>query len=107
MTRALMSICPLSTPCRAHVGSAWCRLCQDSPNEGIASHHTFRARSRVLKSSLPNTWQIELIENVMCSPANTRMSPAQNSAVRAPCQENVSSAPRPIGTRNVESTIIA
>ena len=29
--RALRSICPCSTPWRAQVGSAWCRLCHDSP----------------------------------------------------------------------------
>ena len=38
---AAMSTWPLSTPCRAHVGSAWCRLCQDSPNDSIASQETF------------------------------------------------------------------
>src|SRR5690606_23749062 len=53
MVRAEMSICPLSTPCRAQVGSAWCRLCQDSPKDGIASHHTLRERSRTAKFSSP------------------------------------------------------
>ena len=31
ITRAEMSTWPRSTPCRAQVGSAWCRLCHDSP----------------------------------------------------------------------------
>src|SRR5581483_2352129 len=34
--RAEGSICPLRTPWRAPVGSAWCELCQLSPKEMIA-----------------------------------------------------------------------
>src|SRR5256885_606195 len=48
ITRALVSISPRWTPCRADVGSAWRRLCHDSPIEGMASHQTLTDRSRVL-----------------------------------------------------------
>src|SRR5947208_1677751 len=48
MTRAEESSWPLSTPWRAAVGSAWCRLCQDSPIDGIASHATLPDLSRAL-----------------------------------------------------------
>ena len=42
-----------------------CRLCQDSPKDKIASQETFLDLSRTLNSSLPNVWQIELIDQVM------------------------------------------
>src|ERR1700685_2835739 len=64
MTRALGSSWPLSAPCRAQVGSAWCRLCQDSPKDAMASQETFRDLSRTSKSSLPKVWQMELIAQV-------------------------------------------
>ena len=41
-----MSIWPRRTPCRAQVGSAWCRLCQVSPKDRIASGQKLAARSR-------------------------------------------------------------
>src|SRR5487761_1811226 len=82
-----MSICPLSTPCRAQVGSAWCRLCQDSPNDAMASQDTFLALSLTSNSSLPNVWQIELIDQVTCCSSAIRTRPAQNSAVSAPRQD--------------------
>ena len=47
-----MSIWPRSTPCRAQVGSAWCRLCQDSPIDRIASHQTLPDLSRDLNGPL-------------------------------------------------------
>src|SRR3569833_1652394 len=61
IVRALLSNKPMSTPWRAHVGSAWCRLCQDSPKDGMASHHTLRDLSRDSNSSSPMAWQIELM----------------------------------------------
>src|SRR5690606_15576591 len=81
ITRAEMSIWPLSTPCRAQVGSAWCRLCQDSPKEGTASHHTFRERSRTSKFSSPMVWQMEFTDQVTCCCSARRTSPAQKNAV--------------------------
>src|SRR5437764_7732952 len=93
ISRALMSICPLSTPCRAQVGSAWCRLCQDSPKDAMASQDTFLALSLTVNSSLPNVWQIELIDQVTCCSSAIRTSPAQNSAVTAPCTDIDQSPP--------------
>src|SRR3712207_7151879 len=45
MTSALVSSCHGSTPCRAAVGSAWCRLCQLSPIER-SEEHTSELQSR-------------------------------------------------------------
>ena len=53
MTLAEVSYWPRMTPCRAQVGSAWWRLCQDSPIEGIASHQTLPDMSRLLKGRAP------------------------------------------------------
>src|ERR1700745_284757 len=78
-----MSICPLSTPCRAQVGSAWCRLCQDSPNDAMASQGTLRDLSRAMQSSLPKTWQTELIDQVTWCSRATRTRLAQKNAVSA------------------------
>ena len=64
MSRAAMSIWPRSAPCRAQVGSEWCRLCQDSPKDRMASQFTFRDLSLTSNSSLPKVWQIELIDHV-------------------------------------------
>ena len=64
MSRALVSTWPRSTPWRAQVGSAWCRLCQLSPIEMIASGQTLAERSRVLKGRLPKVWQMLLIDQV-------------------------------------------
>src|SRR5690606_35711420 len=89
MVRAEMSTWPLSTPCRAQVGSAWCRLCQDSPKEGMASHHTFRERSRTSKFSSPMVWQMEFTDQVTWCSRATRTSPAQKNAVNAPHQDIV------------------
>src|SRR5699024_9861046 len=79
IVRAEISICPLSTPWRAQVGSAWCRLCQDSPKDGMASHHTFRERSRTSKFSSPMVWQMELIDQVTWCSSATRTRPAQKN----------------------------
>src|ERR1700691_3755698 len=84
MTRALGSSWPFSAPCRAQVGSAWCRLCQDSPNEAIASQETFRDRSRTSNSSLPKVWQMELIAQVTWCSSATRTRLGQEKAVIAP-----------------------
>src|SRR5690606_25890763 len=99
MIRALMSTCPFSTPCRAHVGSEWCRLCHDSPSDGIASHHTLRDLSRTSNSSLPKVWQIELIDHVTWWTSVIRTSPAQNSAVRKPAHDIVIRPPMTPGSR--------
>src|ERR1700739_287461 len=87
MTRALWSIWPLSAPCLAQVGSAWCRLCHDSPKDAMASQETFRDRSRTSNSSLPNVWQIELIDQVTWCSSVTRTRLAQKNAVIAACQD--------------------
>src|SRR5579862_673195 len=84
MRRALESSWPRSAPCRAQVGSAWCRLCQDSPNDAIAIQETLRDLSRTSNSSLPNVWQIELIAQVTWCSSATRTRVAQKNAVSAP-----------------------
>src|SRR5580658_734390 len=93
MRRAAMSIWPRSTPCLAQVGSAWCRLCQDSPKERIASQFTFRDLSLTSNSSLPNVWQIELIDQVTWCRNATRTRLAQKNAMTAPCQDHVHRPP--------------
>ena len=95
ITRALMSIWPRSTPCRAQVGSAWCRLCHDSPPLRIASGQKFVARSRPgeTKGRLPTTWQTELIDHVTWCSSATRTRPAQKNADQAPVQLCVTSPP--------------
>ena len=82
---------PRSRPGRAShraardVGSAWCRLCQDSPQDSTASHHTLPERSRDLKGRLPTAWQIELIDQVTwCSSATRTSEPQKNAGERAP-----------------------
>src|ERR1700722_15849658 len=87
MSRAAMSIWPLSAPCRAQVGSAWCRLCQDSPKEAMASQGTLTERSRDCQSVLPQVWQIELIDQVTWCSRVTRTRLAQKNASMAACQE--------------------
>src|ERR1700750_3198248 len=87
MTRALMSIWPLSAPCRAQVGSEWCRLCQAQPKDGMASQATLRDLSRTSKSSLPNVWQTELIDQVTWCSRQIRASLAQTNAVSAPATD--------------------
>src|ERR1017187_4872941 len=87
MTRALESSWPFSAPCRAQVGSAWCRLCQDSPKEAIASQETFRDLSRTSNSSLPKVWQMELIDQVTWCRKAIRTRLAQKNAMTAPCHD--------------------
>src|SRR3954451_11907907 len=89
--RAEESSWPRSTPCRAQVGSAWCRLCQDSPIEGIASHQTFADLSRATNGRSPMVWQIELIDQVTWWSKEMRTSEAQKNPVTAPCHDMVSS----------------
>src|SRR5258708_36296553 len=93
ITLAAVSICPLSAPCLAQVGSAWCRLCQDSPNDRIASQLTFRDLSRTSNSALPNVWQMELIDQVTWCKNATRTRLAQKNAVTAPSQDHDHSPP--------------
>src|SRR5262249_57139154 len=85
--RAVRSICPSSAPWRAQVGSEWCRLCQDSPKEGMASQATFRDLSRTSKSSWPKVWQTELMDQVTWCSRQIRTRLAQKNAVRAPASD--------------------
>src|SRR5580658_9315832 len=101
MQRAAMSIWPLNTPCRAQVGSAWCKLCQDSPNESTASHATFFDLSLASNSRLPNVWQIELIDQVTWCRNEILTRPAQNSAISAPCHDIVQRPTIRAGASNV------
>src|SRR3954466_3408744 len=93
MIRAEESSWPRITPCRADVGSAWCRLCHDSPQDSTASHHTLPERSRDLKGRLPTAWQIELIDHVTWCSSATRTSEPQKNAVNAPHQDIVTRPP--------------
>ena len=88
-----MSIWPRFTPCRAQVGSAWCRLCHDSPKESTASHQTFAERSRAANGRVAAMWQIELIDQVTWCSSATRTSPAQKNAVSAPHQDQLTRPP--------------
>src|SRR5262249_20220401 len=87
MSLAAVSIWPRRAPCRAQVGSAWCRLCQDSPKDRMASQFTFLDLSLTSNSSLPNVWQIELIDQVTWCRKATRTRLAQKNAVTAPCHD--------------------
>src|SRR3954447_13215883 len=93
ITRAEVSSWPRMTPWRAQVGSAWCRLCHDSPMEGIASHHTFADLSRETKGRSPMVWQIELIDQVTWWSRETRTREPQKNAVSAPCHDQVITPP--------------
>src|ERR1700754_2684903 len=93
MIRAEESIWPRSTPCRADVGSAWCRLCQDPPHDRTASHHTLPERSRDLNGRLPTAWQIELIDHVTWCSRATRTRDPQKKAVKEPIQDIVTRPP--------------
>src|SRR5215475_8354520 len=86
MSRAAVSIWPRSAPCRAQVGSAWCRLCQDSPKDRMASQLTFLDLSLTSNSSLPKVWQIELMDQVTWCRNAMRTRLPQKNAVSAPCQ---------------------
>src|SRR5580704_16724902 len=95
-----MSICPLSTPCRAHVGSEWCRLCQDSPKERMASQFTFLDLSLASNSFLPKVWQIELMDQVTWCRNAIRTRVAQKNAVTAPCHDQAHRPPMRAGASN-------
>src|SRR5580704_4986997 len=99
-----MSICPLSTPCRAHVGSEWCRLCQDSPKDRMASQFTFLDLSLTSNSSLPKVWQIELMDQVMWCRKATRTRLPQKNAVTAPCHDMDHRPPIRAGASSVTAT---
>src|SRR4051794_41535490 len=100
MIRAEVSSCPRSTPCRAQVGSAWCRLCQDSPIDGMASHQTLTDLSRVRNGRLPNVWQMELIDQVTWCNKETRTRLPQKNAVSAPCHDHDHRPPTSAGSRS-------
>ena len=68
----------------AQVGSAWCRLCHDSPKLRIASGQKLVERSRAANGRLPIVWQIELTDQVTWCDSATRTSRAQKNAVQAP-----------------------
>src|SRR5215469_5410090 len=104
MTLAAVSIWPRSAPCLAQVGSAWCRLCQDSPNERIASQLTFRDLSLTSNSSLPKVWQMELIDQVTWCKKATRTRLAQKNAVSAPCHDQDHSPPMRAGASSDAAT---
>src|SRR6185369_15812424 len=104
MTRALESIWPRRTPWRAHVGSAWCRLCHDSPIDSAASHQTLPERSRLAKGRSPIAWQIELIDQVTWWSNPTRTSDAQKNAVAAPTHDDVSRPPTSAGASSETAT---
>ena len=87
MSSALLSSCQRSTPWRAAVGSAWCRLCQDSPIEITARGQTLRDWSRVWNGLSPKAWQIELIDHVTWCSTATRTRLPQKKAVAAPYQK--------------------
>ena len=104
ISRAEMSICPRSTPCRAQVGSAWCRLCQASPMLRMASGQKLRDLSRLANGRLPIMWQIELIDHVTwCStPIRTRLP--QKKPVTAPHQDQVTRPPMIAGNARLATT---
>src|SRR5258708_16133579 len=91
--RAAMSIWPLNTPCLAQVGSAWCRLCQDSPKDRTASQATFMDLSRASNSRLPKVWQIAVIDQGTGCRKENRTGLAQEKGVTAPCQDAGHRAP--------------
>src|SRR5690349_7221125 len=101
MSRAEMSICPRRTPCRAQVGSAWCRLCHDSPPDRIASGQKFAALSLDTNGRSPIMWQIELVDQVTWCRIATRTKPAQKNAVSAPHQDQEISPPSTAGSTKV------
>src|SRR5580698_8024380 len=104
MMRAAVSIWPRSAPCRAHVGSEWCRLCQDSPKDRIASQFTFLDLSLTSNSSLPNVWQIELMDQVTWCRNATRTRLAQKNAITAPCHDQVHRPPISAGASSDTAT---
>ena len=106
MTRAEMSIWPRCTPCRAQVGSAWCRLCQDSPPDRIASGQKFAALSREVNGRSPSMWQIELVDQVTWCSTAMRTRPAQKNAVNAPHHDRVTRPPMTPG-RNSEMIVVS
>src|SRR6266700_6773981 len=104
MPRAAMSIWPLNTPCLAHVGSAWCRLCHDSPNESTASQATFLDLSLASNLRAPNVRQIELIDQVTWCRKETRTRPAQKNVISAPFHDIVHRPPARAGSSRVTAT---
>src|ERR1700712_5199853 len=99
MVRAEMSSWPRKTPCRAQVGSAWCRLCQDSPNDRNASGQKFADLSRAANGRSPIMWQIELTDQVTWWSNAIRTRPAQKKQVSAPIQDIVSRPPMTAGPK--------
>ena len=68
-------------------------MCQDSPNDKIASHATLRDLSRTSNASLPKVWQIELMDHVTCCSSAIRTRLAQKKAVSAPFHDIDQSPP--------------
>src|ERR1700754_3238623 len=104
MMRAEMSICPGRTPWRAHVGSAWCRLCHDSPMDSTASGQKFRDRSRERNGRLPIMWQIELMDHVTWLEIASRTSPPQKKPVITPTHDHEMSPPSTAGSNRLTAT---
>src|ERR1035438_3616736 len=102
MPRALESTWPRNAPWRAHVGSAWCTLCHDSPIDSTDSHHTLPERSRERSGRLPVTWQMELMDQVTWWNRPTRTSVAQKKAVTAPGHD-IDQTPPASGGRNTDT----
>src|SRR5664279_4060131 len=104
MRRAELSSWPRSTPWRAQVGSAWCRLCQDSPMDRAANHPTFTELSRVTNGRSPHVWQIELMDQVTWCRTATRTRLAQKKAVSAPVRDQDHSPPTTAGPSSDTAT---
>src|SRR3954470_7608926 len=98
------SICHHFRPWTEDVGKAWWLLCQDSPNDGSASHARLRDSSLVSKSRRPKTWHSELIEYVTWCSTPTRISPPQSSDVRPVTSGPPSRKPIPNGTMKPATT---
>src|SRR2546421_11856905 len=96
-----MSIWPGFTPCRAHVGSAWCRLCHDSPMLRIAIGQKFADLSRVVNGRSPTRWHTEFTDHVTWCRNVTLTRLAQKNAVTAPHHDQVSRPPITAGAINV------
>ena len=93
------------TPWRAQVGSAWCRLCQDSPMDAMASGQKLVALPGAVNGRSPIMWHIELIDQVMWCSTAARMRPAQKNAVSAPHQDMVMNPPSRPGADRLRAVV--
>src|SRR5690606_3637000 len=103
-SRALGSSWPLRTPWRAQAGSAWCQLCQPSPNVSSATHHTFDERSRVRKGRAPEVWATEFTDHVTWWTTAERTRPPQKQALQAPAHDHDQSPPAAAGSTKDRAT---